>query len=552
MSELLCENFQFLAEFHCEAGSGSPVPPSLRAFFCRDSTESAIGWGFQFPDREALPRGYIESIGQRRELLARLDRPELSLPVLWDDESRNRFTLHCRASEGELLASYFVRPGEVSEAFAIRIMKEVLEFILTLTGVPRVLSCVELEDFRISLKGGFIPGVKFCPAYPLLREERPLSDFQIARKWTELMARLHAFIKQNGEVEFSQTSWKDSALFRGFINEFDGERERSLNDRIHDIIRVLEGDQSQTPGEKKGLDFLPSSGLMPIGPLAQHLRDGFLRAHPEMIPYGQRDGSTACLRFSSFVIEFSSGSGTIDRQGYLLPPEQWFETSLVDPVNRRLSHPFLRSHHNCVRVRSVYCDDLFTVLMGDVSPGLPLPVILSAFDGVTRAELLLISGKLHRALEQFESADFTFPLLTPWQVEIHLESSQSTDSREHLFNGEISSWPPWDVKLRVEKPTESLVDEECGHSWQFVFDKLQGKFFPALMSWMLDWKRFQRAARSGSLEGEPLNPDLRLDALFKAAAEHLDVANTGHREKFYSLIIEGLSGDSETGKPGKK
>ena len=541
MPEATLEICHFLAEFHDGTTESGTVPRSLKTFFCRKGGESLIDWGFQFSGGDSLPRGYSESIHQRLELLERINWPELNLPVVLNEESGDGFVLRCPASEGEPLLKYLARLERIPEGHAIQMMMDMLGFVLPLTGAPRVLSNVEIEDFRICARDGVQLAVKFCPAFSLLREERPLSDYQIARKWTELMARLLVFIKQSGKSGFEGISPGDSKPFRSLLKDLEAGREKSLVERIRQIIHLLESEIERVQGSRKRLEFSISSGEMPIGPLADYLRNEFSRAHPGKIS-SRREGVPKGPCFSPFVVEASSGGETVDRLGYLLPPEHWFETSLVDPVNRRLSHPFLKSHHNSVKVRSVYCDENFTVLFGDPSPGLPLPSLLNIFDGVTCGALLLITGKLHRAMEQFESAGFEFVLLSPWQVEIHLEGGSSSDAWEPLLNGDMSAWPPWEVKLRVEPPAESFVDGECGVAWRYVMNRLSGKFIPSLVAWMLDWKRFQGSSRTGILEKEPLNRDARLDSLFQAAGEHFDGANPGHREKFLSLLSEGLEG----------
>jgi len=539
MPEVSLELFHNLAEFHDETAELSAVPCSIKTFFCRKGGESLIGWGFQFSGGGTLPRGYLESIQQRLELFERINWPELNIPVVLSEESGDEFVLHCQAAEGEPLQKYLARLEKIPEGIAIQMMIDVMGFVLPLTGAPRVLSNVELEDFRVFACDGIRLAVRFCPAFSVLRLETPLSDYQIARKWTELMARLLTFIKQNGRCGFEGITPGDSKPFRSLLRDLEAGREKGLVERIQQIIHLLECELDQVPVGRKRLEFAISSREMPLGPFANYLRSGFARKHSGSVS-SRRDGLSPGLCFSPFVVEASSGGEKSDRLGYLLPPEHWFETSLVDPVNRRLSHPFLKSHHNSVRVRSVYCDEEFTVLLGDLSPGLPLPSLLRVFDGISREELLLISGKLHRAMEQFESAGFEFPLLSPWQVEIHPESGSSADSWESLLNGDLSAWPPWEVKFRVEPPAESIIDGECGLAWRRVLKRLSGKFIPALVVWMLDWQRFQCPSRTGSLEMEPLNRDARLEALFKAAGDHFDGSNPAHREKFFSLLSEGL------------
>jgi hypothetical protein len=213
---------------------------------------------------------------------------------------------------------------------------------------------------------------------------------------------------------------------------------------------------------------------------------------------------------------------------------------LIDLLNRRLSHPFLKAHHHCLRIRSVYCDEHLTLLIGDPAEGIPLPSLLAAREGLPTGDLLLILGKLHRALALFESAGFDADLISPWQLELHLEAGVIHPGWKSLIATEVSAWPAWEVIVRFERPAECFLPGETTTAWRGVRELLHGKFFPALVAWMLDWKRFQWAARADALAGEPVSWDERLIPLFEAARDHLDPSQGAQREKFLALLEEGL------------
>ena len=106
-----------------------------------------------------------------------------------------------------------------------------------------------------------------------------------------------------------------------------------------------------------------------------------------------------------------------------------------------------------------------------------------------------------------------------------------------------STWPAWEISLRVERPAEMFLAGETTTAWTWVRTRFDGKFFPALVAWMLEWKRLQWAARSGSLAREPLSWDDRLLSLFEAARLHLDPARAPQREKFLAFFEECLALD---------
>jgi hypothetical protein len=444
------------------------------------------------------------------------------------------------AIEGESLISYLERaPGLPVEA-GFLLALDLLECLNRLADVPRLLSNVEIEDFFVIAKDGVVLSLRFCPVFSVIREEEPRSDYQLAGKWLEILARLHHFVKTGGRTPFRALPVSGVKAFKTLFKEWESGRECSLRDRISAMSDLFASEAGKGSAMRVRGGRLFGESALPEVPLSLFLKEQLALAHPEKrVDSKSESGSAAC--FSSFLVKASSGSGTFDRFGYLLPADRWFEYSLVDPVNRRMSHPFLKSHHNGIRVRSVYCDENFTALFTDPSPGIPLPSLVSLYGGIPTSEMLLLAGKLHRALSQFDSADFKLEISSPWQIEIHMEAGLATADWSHLIEIPISRWPPWEVKIRVESPPETLINREALLSWSHVYYGLSEKFFPAFCNWILDWERFEWAAREGSLESEPLSWDGRLESLFLAAGEHLENGNSKQREKFLALVTEGIA-----------
>ena len=540
MSEALGERFFLLEELGPQPGWGRAIPTSLRFSFARNDENETLCWAFHTEDGGLLPRGYLESVFQRHDQLVGLKgRFRGGAVSLEEGGATDGITLICPAIEGELFLTYLARVPNLPENIIFRLVVDLIQSLKTLAGAPRLFSNVELEDFYIFARDGVLLAVGFCPAFCLLREELALSDFQISRKWTDLMARLHAFVKQGRTVQFRDINAAANKAFRPIFKEFKSGKDRGLRERLQQVEGVFTEELVLSGKGTQRLTIPIHEEEMPIGLLGGFLKQQVIAALPDKLPPPRKE-SVCALCFSPYLLEGTSDGKARDRLGYLLPPEHWFETSLVDPVNRRLSHPFLKAHHNGIRIRSVYCDESFTVLFGDRESGLPLPSLLAAFDGITCEAMLLIATKFHRALAQFDSAGFDLSLNTPWQVEIHIESGVTHPGWESLLNGELQAWPPWEVKLRMERPTESFIPGENDISWRFVAATLSEKFFPALVVWMLGWKRFQQSTLQGTLEGEPLSGDPRLDALFQAAGEHLEPIHPGQREKFLSLVSEGI------------
>ena len=226
---------------------------------------------------------------------------------------------------------------------------------------------------------------------------------------------------------------------------------------------------------------------------------------------------------------------------YLLPPEKWFQRSLPDPVNRKITNSYLKAHHNGTHIRSLYCEEDFTALVGDPAFGIPLPSLLQFRKGLEPPEISLLANKLSRALEQFESADYAAEIESPWQLEIHpVEKTENYEGLRDLLSKDLREWPAWDLKIRVERPAESFLGDPLNRSWWFVLERLLAKSFPALLLWMLEWERLEHLAAAGELLAEPLSRNPNLNTLFLAAMEHFASGNTGHRNKLLEFAGEAM------------
>ncbi len=97
----------------------------------------------------------------------------------------------------------------------------------------------------------------------------------------------------------------------------------------------------------------------------------------------------------------------------------------------------------------------------------------------------------------------------------------------------IEEWPTWDVKLRMELPTEHFIASRRTSAWRELASRERGAFFPLLLAWMLEWKRFDWAERNGMLADEPLTWD-------EVFAELLSGTGTGAKERL--RLLEGIRG----------
>lgn len=516
------------------------LAPGWTFGLARRDPEFWIVWFFRLDAEAPLPRGYLQSLRQRHAQWTELKGASDKARTWLREEPGSPLQLNVAMPDAEALPVY-LRRVSLPERSGLRLAAELLAWLRILAGSPRLIANVEFSDFFVCSRDGIRPALVFCPAPALIREEQPRSDFRIARDWLEQLAGLHAFLRQGRKGNLEPIRSGDYKPFRPLFKQLEGGSDCPLPERflgIEEFFRVEAAGSGNSDGHAPRPVPLEQRS-QPLGPLARLLQSKALRTDPERFPSAPSAGTTVC--FSPYQLD-ALPQGGADRVARLLPPESWFDHSLVERLNRRLSHPFLKAHHNCVRIRSVYCDESVTLLAADAAEALPLPSLLCARDGLEPADLVLIAGKLHRALTQFDSAEFDPGLVSPWQVELTLESSVSHPGWERLLAMEVAAWPAWETVLRVERPAESLLPGTTTESFARARDCLKGKFFPALLAWMLDWRRFQWAARTGTLANEPASWDERLATLFDAAAEHLDPSKPAQREKFLAWFEEGLAG----------
>lgn len=500
----------------------------------RSKANDTLLWLFELAEGSDPPRGYHESVRQRVSLWKHVFGSAGSCGSHGDGE----WPLRISASlvEGEPLPAFAARVGIPYGPALLRGILDLIRWLKIAAQYPRLLSCVETEDFFAFLRSNVSLSVDLVPILPLIRNENPVVEFEIARKWTHELARICAA---------SQDGWKSAAhdyepracrFLRPLLVEIDGSSERDLAGHFDAVERAFLREFEA----KKGRDaehFLPLEADIPQGPVACKLRSAF-----RVDGSGPGTDSGAAVGGSPFSVSVDTDGAEV---AVLLPPEKWFASSAIDRVNRRTTSPFLKTHPNFPRIRSIFCDESVTAIVCQGREGIAVPTLLEARSGLSPREVVLLAGKISRALSQFESADLELAIESPWQIELHLVDAAVTGfSRDGWWHKPISEWPAWDVKIRVERPAESFVAGLAPESWLKIRDRLVRKDFPALVAWILGWRRFQVAIQYGSIDAEPIGESRALDSLFGAVIEFYEPGKPGHRARFLELIAEGLGSNT--------
>ncbi len=492
---------------------------------CRVDHEELV-WLFSALREDSSVSGYFNSIRQRLSLLdAKV--PSLARLVSWES-SDEEVVLVSEVVVGEPMLQYLNREGSPGQWVYLSMIRDLVGALQKLAVNGRVLSSFGLDDFFVTRRGGGRLEVVPVAATALMREEYPMSNFQLAKRWYETIARLLIAPKSGWGDEFDAINPGHSRPMKKLLRVLASGQEQSLMERFDALDEVIKGLLGM-PKLKAQQRTCYLAGAHPKGFLESPLLEGL---ESEFQENGLGVNGRRCL-FSPFVMPTVHEESGERRLTYIVPPEAWFRESHIDAVNRKMAHPFLKNHHNGVRALSVFCGEVRTCLVGEGQAGIPLPVILAAKEGLPPDEFQAIAEKLHRALELFESADLAIELDSPWQIELHPELPMTQKKLSQLLTLPLKEWPTWDVKLRMELPTEHFIASRRTSAWRELASRNMGAFFPLLLAWMLEWKRFDWAERNGMLADEPLTWD-------EVFAELLSGTGTGAKERL--RLLEGIRG----------
>lgn len=495
---------------------------SCEVYFSVDESASRLLLTASF-DVDRFRRGYADSLEQRFRLAtegaqALVDSPHWS----FESFSQGNYELQVEYRDGETLPSYLCRLRETEEVGGFPLVLELLSWLMRLSHKPRIFSNVEPADFLVVSSSGGASIVLF-PVGPILREEETKSDRAIAKEWLAYLADILNLILCRRR--FDESARKIGETCAKALDEIEAGKANELQNWFKLVEEVAENEKGKWL-ERQGHKRLDKS-MVPCGPLGSFWWDQFCRIENET--FGE---------LISLSSPYSGMFRRVDgekRRVSLLIPEGWAATSVLEKINQKIAHPFLKGHHNGVRTLSVLCGENYTGLVAPDDEMLSLPEILAVMKGLNFPGVLSVLRKIHRTLEQFESAEFDLEIDSPYRICLFCEEAETGKASANQFLQGFSEWPAWDVKVRVEKPLEYFVENT---GWRSVYRKLGERFFPAFVAWALDYSRFEWAARAGRIESEPASWDAELDCLLVSASKHLNENDASQRMKFMELLEE--------------
>ncbi|MDF1738967.1 MAG: hypothetical protein P1U86_07395 [Verrucomicrobiales bacterium] len=527
----------------CNAGK---LPLPWKARLVRERDSETPGLRFYTGSVSTLEKRYLESIEQRVRLANAAEKrdrkPALSFNFSIEKAGAE---LACNYIDGEPIMEFVPRQNKLESGSAIKLLLDLAGNLKVFVDYPRILSNIRLQDFAVYAEDGIRLRARLRIAYAVLREESPMSDFRLWEFWRDELTRFisnsllfsSSASRRDRKNPLTALTRKMSALFKSFAQHSElnlpqkfGQLESLLRQELKDLEQKL---PTQIPRILTEFEF-PRTSVTSL------IRKEYTKAAGDDASF-KISTSQIQESFSGFVAlgRSPAAKGAADTVIYFTTPEHWFSHSVIETINRKMTIPFLKTHHNGIRIRSMTCEAEYTSLVSDGEFGIPLPSLMMAKSGIAPEEALSILHRIHRAIAQFETADFPLELRSPWQIQLHFDTAESKPRWQSVLEENFEKWPAWDIRIRVETPPEHYLTR---NSWHSILERLSSKFFPSLAAWMFDWKRFTWINdHSGSLDDEPFNWESKMNTLLQMAGTHLNEKDAPQRQKFLQLAEEVMT-----------
>ncbi len=460
----------------------------------------------------------------------------------------------CEFVEGERLPDYLNRTKNLNRQLSTSLAMQLAEIIATMVDHPRLLSSIELEDFAVSLDQGQFLKLRLTD-FGFDREETPKSDMQLATQWVRTIGIIHQRVLSGQSIPDSVEG----------INQLNGSG--SPFGRL--LKRIEKQSGAQAVRTLKGLKphVLSASGLSesalnyldpefrsitrpceaPTGPL-QVLMTGGEKFEAVLNERFTRLHESSAFGFSPFRFPArlkSEHNEERDNESIkekaarvtltVLPPERLCGNQGTTDLNRKMCDTYMKAHPSALRTRSLLYESDFTLVVSERLSGVPLPTLLANRGSLSNLDALELLNQIDRAMTHFECSDFGFHDFNPWQIDLHFEESAPDELQKCLSRAPLANWPAWDVKIRVEKPTESMI-ESSRSPWRYLHTLMDGKAFPALAIWLTECDRFDWALTIGNEEREPLSWNRDVNKLMDSAIGFYDPESPKHRKKMLELL----------------
>ena len=494
------------------------------------------------------------STRERVQLALKVRHPYLAAVLDTGENPEEQFYYVTEFVEGERIRDYLERVPNLPRPLGLSLVLQLAEVIAHLSHFPRLLSAIVLDDFAVTLSRGRFLNLRLTD-YGFEREEQALRDNELAARWIENIGLLllHLIdgcaLPRTEEIEYGKNGPGRLAGPLGFlIGNLRHQSSVAAIEELRKLKRTLlraagVGDSNATFGAHPEFSSVTDKKLLPHGPICQLVFDSdeledlfddrWRIQNDEFSP----DGLTP------FTVRAKSRKRPRDPNGkarrfdlQILPPERITGNSAVPAVNKKMGHSYFKEHPNLTRTRSIVGGGDFTLLENDCCRGFSLMTLVTQRRQLPPTETHTILAELERLLAHLDGADLDVPDFNPWSILFHFEKAPPERIRALLTSTPIAEWPAPELKLRIERTTDSMV-ESVSSAWRYLLRRMNGKSLPALAVWMMEGERFETALAATRADTEPLSLSPAVSEFFEKAAQLLDEGDRAQRQRFTDLLL---------------
>lgn len=494
------------------------------------------------------------STRERLNLALKVRHPNLAAVLETGENPENQFYYVTEFVEGERIRDYLDRVPALPQPLGLSLVLQLADLVACLSNFPRLLSAIVLEDFSITLSRGRFLSIRLAD-YGFEREERPLRDSELAARWIENIGLLlmHLMdgrpLPRSEEIEYGRNTGGLTGPLGYLIGHLRHQSGGAAVEELRNLKRTLLraagiGDASLTFGAYPEFASVTDKRLLPHGPICrlifdsgelEDLFDERWRIQSDEFP---PDG------LSPFTVRAKSRTRPQDPNGkarrfdlQILPPERLIGNTVIPSTNQKMGHSYFKEHPNLTRTRCFVCGGDFTVLENDCCRGFSLMTLVTQRRRLNGRETHDILTELERLRVHLDGGELDPPEFSPWSILFHFEEAPPERVRNLLTTTPIADWPATELKLRIERTTDAMV-ESVSSAWRYLLRRMNRKSLAALAVWMMEGDRFETALALGQADSEPLSTAPSLNDIFEKAARYLDENDREQRRRFNGLLLE--------------
>ena len=496
----------------------------------------------------------LASAKERLHLALSVRHPQVAAVLDTGENSENEFYYITEFVEGERIRDYLDRVPALPRPLGLSVVLQLADLIAYLSNFPRLLSALVLDDFSITLSRGRYLNIRLTD-FGFERDEHPMRDNELAARWIEAIGLLLVSLIDGrplprvGEIESGSSPERLAGPLGDLIGGLRHQSSVAAIEELRNLKRTLLraagiGDTGIAFAVHPDFGSVTDRKLLPHGPICQMVFDSH-----ELEDLFEENWRIQSNEFSPdgltpFTVRAKSRLRPKDPNGktrrfdlQILPPERLIGNSVVPAVNKKMGHDYFKEHPNLTRTRSLVSGADFTVLENDSCRGFSLMTLVTQRRQLAPREAHTILIELERLLAHLDGANLDPPDFNPWSILFHFDEASPEKIHALLTGAPMADWPAPELKLRIERTTDSLV-ESVSSAWRYLLRRMNRKRLAALAVWMMEGDRFETALVANRADTEPLSLSPAVNAFFEKAAWLLDETDRQQRRRFADLLLQ--------------